>query len=83
MHPAMDISVRINNLKTASAHRTRNRFAGHLSTFYPKPLFWHRACFAGSVGGVTPETVRAYGDVQGTEEHACKTQTKSKTKPSA
>ena len=39
IHPALDISVLINNLKTASARRTRNRFAEHLAAFYRKPLF--------------------------------------------
>ena len=72
IHPALDISVLINNLKTASARRTRNRFAEHLATFYWKPVFWHRAYFVGSVGGATLETVRAYVESQGTEEHARK-----------
>ena len=80
IHPALDISVLINNLKTASARRTRNRFAEHLAPFYSKPLFWHRAYFVGSVGGATLETVRAYVDAQGTEEHAKKTKAKAKTK---
>lgn len=66
IHPALDISVLINNLKTASARRTRNRFAEHLAPFYSKPLFWHRAYFVGSVGAATLETVRAYVDAQGT-----------------
>lgn len=83
IHPALDISVLINNLKTASARRARNRFAEHLATFYRRPLFWHRAYFVGSVGGATLETVRAYVDAQGTEEHARKAKAKSKTKPSA
>ena len=83
IHPALDISVLINNLKTASARRTRNRFAEHLAPFYHKPLFWYRAYFVGSVGGATLETVRAYVDAQGTEEHARKAKAKSKTKPSA
>lgn len=82
IHPALDISVLINNLKTASARRTRNRFAEHLAPFYSKPLFWHRAYFVGSVGGATLETVRAYVDAQGTEEHARKA-AKAKTEPSA
>ena len=72
IHPALDISVLINNLKTASARRARARFAEHLRKFYWKPLFWHRAYFVGSVGGATLETVRAYVDAQGTEEHAKK-----------
>jgi putative transposase len=84
IHPALDISVLINNLKTASARRTRNRFADHLAPFYPKPLFWSRAYFVGSVGGATLETVRAYVDAQGTEEHARKPAAKNaKTKPFA
>ncbi len=80
IHPALDISVLINNMKTASARRTRNRFAEHLAMFYKKPLFWHRAYFVGSVGGATLETVRAYVDAQGTEEHARKSETKNKVK---
>jgi putative transposase len=79
IHPALDISVLINNLKTASARRTRNRFAEHLTEFYSKPVFWHRAYFVGSVGGATLETVRAYVDAQGTEEHARKSTAKAKT----
>lgn len=85
IHPALEISTLINNLKTASARRTRNRFAEHLAPFYSKPLFWHRAYFVGSVGGATLETVRAYVDAQGTEEHARKTvsNAKAKAKPPA
>jgi putative transposase len=83
IHPALNLSVLINNLKTASARRTRNRFAEHLAAFYSKPSFWHRAYFVSSVGGATLETVRAYVDAQGTEEHARKTVAKAKTKPPA
>lgn len=79
IHPALNISVLINNLKTASARRTRNRFADHLAPFYRKPLFWHKAYYVGSVGGATLETVRAYVDAQGTKEQA----RKAKAKPSA
>ena len=85
IHPALDISVLINNLKTASARRARNRFAEHLAAFYSKPLFWHRAYFVGSVGGATLETVRAYVDAQGTDEHVRKAaaRTKAQSKPPA
>jgi hypothetical protein len=41
----VDISVRINNLKTARASRTQNRFAEHIAKFYSKLLFWHWAYF--------------------------------------
>lgn len=85
IHPALDISVLINNLKTASARRARNRFVEHLAPFYSKPLFWHRAYFVGSVGDATLETVRAYVDAQGTEAHARKAKAKEQatTKPAA
>jgi putative transposase len=81
IHPALDISVLINNLKTASARRARSRFEEHLAPFYTKPLFWHRAYFVGSVGGASLETVRAYVDAQGTQEHARKAN--AKNNPSA
>lgn len=70
IHPALDISILINNLKTASSRRARNRFAAHLSKFYfNKPMFWHRAYYIGTVGGATLETVKKYVESQGTEEH--------------
>jgi putative transposase len=68
IHPALDISVLVNNLKTASARRTRNRFAEHVAQFYWKPAFWHRAYFVGSVGEVSLETIRRYIESQGTKE---------------
>lgn len=80
IHPALDISVLINNLKTASARRARNRFADHLAPFYQKPLFWSRAYFVGSVGGATLKTVRDYVDAQGTAEHARKSVAKATNK---
>jgi putative transposase len=66
IHPALDLSVLINNLKTASARRARARFAEHLAQFYSEPLFWHRAYFVASVGGATLDTVRDYVNAQGT-----------------
>ena len=68
IHPALNISTLINNLKTASSRRVRNRFADHLKPFYWKPYFWHRAYYVGSVGGATLETVRRYVESQGTKE---------------
>ena len=68
IHPALNLSTLINNLKTASARRARNRFAEHLARFYGEPYFWHRAYYVGSVGGASLETVRAYVESQGTTE---------------
>ncbi|BAM06703.1 transposase [Leptospirillum ferrooxidans C2-3] len=79
IHPALNISTLINNLKTASARRVRNRFSDHLKPFYWKPYFWHRAYYVGSVGAATLETVRRYVESQGTTEKA----RRRKTKPPA
>ena len=81
IHPALDISVLINNLKTASAQRTRNRFAEHVAKFYSKPLFWYRACFFGSIGGATLETVRAYVDGPRNGRTCSQGRCQSKNKP--
>jgi putative transposase len=66
--PALNISVLVNNLKTASARRVRNKFRNHIANFYWKPMIWHRAYFVGSVGEVSLETVRQYIGNQGTTE---------------
>lgn len=68
IHPALNLATLINNLKTASARRARNRFGDHLAKFYRKPCFWHRAYYVGSVGGASLETVKAYVATQGVTE---------------
>ncbi|MFM0273708.1 transposase [Paraburkholderia aspalathi] len=77
IHPALDISVLINNLKTA--RRERNRFADHLAPFYRKPLFWSRAHLTVALGA--PQLERACVDAQDTAEHARKSAAKEKNKP--
>ncbi len=68
IHPALNISILINNLKSASSRRMRNRFAEHLANYYGKPYFWHRAYYVGSVGGASVDTVKRYVEAQGTKE---------------
>ena len=68
IHPALNISSLVNNLKAATARRCGARFGEHLAGFYQKPAFWHRAYFVSSVGGVTLEVVRAYVQNQGTTD---------------
>lgn len=68
IHPALDISVLINNLKTASARRIRPRYKEQIDKFYWKPVFWHRAYYVGSVGDVSLETIKRYVEQQGTKE---------------
>ncbi|WP_455289347.1 transposase [Cupriavidus necator] len=48
----------------------RRQFAEHLAHYYWKPLFWHRAYFVSSVGGASLETMKAYVERQGSEDHA-------------
>ena len=65
IHPALNISALINNLKSASSKRIRGKHGNWLRHFYAKNLFWNRAYFVSSVGGPTLETVRAYVEAQG------------------
>jgi putative transposase len=73
IHPALNISTLINNLKSASSRRIRNKFPDHIKKFYGKPVFWHRAYFAGTVGNVTLEIIRRYVEQQGIKEQLRKT----------
>jgi putative transposase len=74
IHPSLNISGLINNLKSATSKKTRNRFKEHISKFYWKPYLWNRAYYVGSVGSVSLETIQKYIEKQGTKE-------KSKPKP--
>jgi putative transposase len=65
IHPALQISTLINNLKTVSSRRIRAQYAGHLRKIYWKPVFWHRAYYVGSVGHASLETVMHYVESQG------------------
>jgi putative transposase len=80
-HPALDISGLINNLETASARRARSRFADHPAPCRCKPLFWSRAEFIGSIGGVTLKPVRACVNSQDTTEHASSRAQRQKHSP--
>lgn len=64
IHPALDISKLINNLKSATSKRVRGRFSEQINKFYWKPYFWHRAYYVGSVGVVSLETIRSYIEKQ-------------------
>jgi putative transposase len=68
IHPALNLSTLINNLKSASSRRVRNKFPVHIAKFYGKPYFWNRAYYVGSVGNVTLETIQRYVQQQGTTE---------------
>ena len=64
-HPNLNLSVLVSNLKSASSRRIRAKYETHLRKFYWKPVFWHRAYYAGSVGHASLETVKRYVVMQG------------------
>lgn len=67
IHPALNLSTLINNLKTASSRRIRNQYADHLKSIYgSKPVLWHRAYFVASCGGAPLETIKHYVQSQWT-----------------
>jgi putative transposase len=68
IHPALDISRLVNNIKSASSRRARGQFADHVARFYWKPYFWNRAYYIGSVGNVSLATIQRYVQQQGTKE---------------
>ncbi len=74
IHPALQISVLINNLKTASSRRIRAKYADHLRRFCWKPFFWHRT-YVGSVGhgqlgdGETLRTVSGTERIQNKDKY--------------
>ena len=68
IHPALDVSQLINNLKSASSRRARGQYLDHVSAFYWKPYFWSRAYYVGSVGNVSLATIKKYVEQQGTKE---------------
>jgi len=65
IHPALDVSALINNLKSASSKKVRNAFKDHVAAFYWKPYFWNRAYFVSSVGVTSLETIKNYIENQG------------------
>jgi len=68
IHPALDISRLINNLKSASSRTVRSHFKEHVDKFYWKPYFWHLAYYVGSVGVVSLDTIKNYIENQGVQE---------------
>lgn len=65
IHPALNLSTLINNLKSASSKRVRGKHWNWLRHFYDKPVLWHRAYYVGSVGHASLETVKRYVQSQG------------------
>lgn len=60
MHPNIQPSKFINNLKTVSSRYIRKEFAKELKPFYWKPVLWTRAYCLLSVGGAPLEVLKKY-----------------------
>jgi len=67
-HPNMNLSQFINNIKTVSSRRIRKEFAGHVSKYYWKPVFWKKAYCAISAGGAPLEILKEYIRNQGNKD---------------
>lgn len=65
VHPNIQPSKFINNLKTVTSRYTRKEFADELHRFYWKPVLWTRAYCLVSAGGAPIETIRKYIENQG------------------
>lgn len=50
-HPAMEMSVLMNNLKTVSSRLIRKEFSTHLDPYYWKPFFWSSGYGLKTAGG--------------------------------
>ena len=68
MHPSLQPSKFINNLKTVSSRRLRSEYTEYMKKFYWKPTLWTRAYCLLSTGGANIETIRKYIQNQGKEE---------------
>ena len=66
-HPAMQISVLINNLKTVTARLIRKEYAKYLEHYYWKPVFWTRGYCLITAGGVNLEVLTKYIQNQGSQ----------------
>ena len=68
MHPSLQPSKFINNLKTVSSRRLRSEYSEYMKKFYWKPMLWTRAYCLLSTGGANIETIRNYIQNQGKKE---------------
>ena len=66
IHPALNISELIGNLKAISSRHLRKEYAAEIKQYLWKDAFWHRAYYVGSVGKTTLETIKRYVQNQGT-----------------
>ena len=66
IHPALNISELIGNLKSISSRHLRKEYAVEIKKYLWKDAFWHRAYYVGSVGKTTLDTINNYVENQGT-----------------
>ena len=64
-NPNVTPSRQVNTLKTISSREIRREFARELTTYYSKPVLWHRAYCILSAGGAPLEILKQYIQTQG------------------
>ena len=65
MHPNIQPSKFVNNLKTVSSRLIRKEFGSELSKYYWKPVLWTRAYCLLSAGGAPLDIIKEYIENQG------------------
>jgi putative transposase len=66
IHPALNISELIGNLKSISSRHLRKEYATEIKKYLWKDAFWNRAYYVGSLGKTPLETIKRYVQNQGT-----------------
>jgi putative transposase len=68
IHPALNISDLIGNLKAISSRHLRKEYEADIKQYLWKDAFWHRAYYVGSVGKTSIETIKRYVQNQGSSD---------------
>ena len=76
-HPAMQMSVFVNNIKTVSSRYLRRDYSAELEQYYWKPVLWSRAYFLLTCGGAPLEKIKDYIQNQGNEKSSRRRPTNS------
>ena len=65
MHPNVEISNFVNNLKTVTSRLIRKEYKKHMKKYYWEPKLWTRAYCILTTGGATIDVINKYIEKQG------------------
>lgn len=66
--PQVQLTKLVNNYKSVTSRKVRQKFASHLAEYYWKPYFWNRSYLILSSGGAPIEVIKRYIQSQGDKE---------------